>query len=114
MPLHEYACKECGRKDTRLVLKPGDEEALRCRTCGSSDLKRLISRVAIHRTEADRMAGLDTRKQPDESYYMDNRNIGLRAKKRMKELGVDLGDAFEEKLEKARTTTNIEDLTSDT
>ena len=21
MPLHEYACKECGRKDTRLVLK---------------------------------------------------------------------------------------------
>jgi hypothetical protein len=31
----------------------------------------------------------------------------------MKELGVDLGDAFEEKLEKARTTTNLDDLTSD-
>ena len=113
MPLHEYACKQCGRKDTRLVLKKGDEEALRCRHCGSDQLKRLISRVAIHRTEADRLAALDTRKQPDESYYSDNRNIGLRAKKRMKELGVDLGDAFEEKLEKARTTTNIEDLTSD-
>ena len=113
MPLHEYACKQCGRKDTRLVLKKGDEEALRCRGCGSDQLKRLISRVAIHRTEADRLAALDTRKQPDDSYYSDNRNIGLRAKKRMKELGVDLGDAFEEKLEKARTPTNIEDLTSD-
>lgn len=114
MPLHEYACKKCGCKDTRLVLKKGDEEVLKCRKCGSSDLKRLISRVAIHRTEADRMAALDSRKRPDESYYSDNRNIGLRAKKRMKELGVDLGDAFEEKLEKARTTTNIDDLTSGT
>jgi putative FmdB family regulatory protein len=113
MPLHEYLCNECGRKDTRLVLKPGDEEALKCRQCGSDKLKRLISRVAIHRTEADRLADLDTGKQPDESYYSDNRNIGLRAKKRMKELGVDLGDAFEEKLEKARTTTNLDDLTSD-
>jgi putative FmdB family regulatory protein len=113
MPLHEFACKACGRKSTRLVLKKGDEESLKCRDCGSGDLKRLISRVAIHRTESDRMAGLDTSKQPDESYYSDNRNIGLRAKKRMKELGVDLGDAFEEKLEKARTTTNLDDLTSD-
>jgi len=113
MPLHEYACQECGRKDTRLVLKPGDEEALKCGQCGSDQLKRLISRVAIHRTEADRMADIRTSGQPDESYYSDNRNIGLRAKKRMKELGVDLGDAFEEKLEKARTTTNLDDLTSD-
>jgi putative FmdB family regulatory protein len=113
MPLHEYACKDCGKKDTRLVLKKGDEEALKCRHCGSAQLKRLISRVAIHRTESDRMADLDTSRQPDESYYSDNRNIGLRAKKRMKELGVDLGDAFEEKLEKARTTTNLDDLTSD-
>jgi putative FmdB family regulatory protein len=113
MPLHEYACKECGRKDTRLVLKKGDEGALKCRQCGSDQLKRLISRVAIHRTESDRMADVNTSGQPDDSYYSDNRNIGLRAKKRMKELGVDLGDAFEEKLEKARTTTNLDDLTSD-
>ncbi len=113
MPLHEYACEDCGRKDTRLVLKREDEGALKCRHCGSGRLKRLISRVAIHRTEADRLAALDTSRQPDEAYYRDNRNIGLRAKKRMQELGVDLGDAFEEKLEKARTTTNLEDLTSD-
>jgi putative FmdB family regulatory protein len=113
MPLHEYACKECGRKDTRLVLKKGDEGALKCRQCGSDQLKRLISRVAIHRSESDRMADVNTSGQPDESYYSDNRNIGLRAKKRMKELGVDLGDAFEEKLEKARTTTSLDDLTSD-
>lgn len=113
MPLYEYACGECGRKSTRLILRKGDEESLTCRHCGSGELKRLISRVAIHRTEADRLTDLDTRKQPDESYYRDNRNIGLRAKKRMKELGVDLGDAFEEKLEKARTTTNLDDLTSD-
>jgi putative FmdB family regulatory protein len=113
MPLHEYRCKDCGRKSTRLVLRKEDEASLECEHCGSGKLKKLISRVAIHKTEASRLSELDTSKQPDESYYSDNRNIGLRAKKRMKELGVDLGDAFEEKLEKARTTTNIEDLTKD-
>jgi putative FmdB family regulatory protein len=113
MPLHEFSCKDCGRKSTRLVLKKEDEASLTCEHCGSCELKRLISRVAIHKTEASRLSELDTSKQPDESYYSDNRNIGLRAKKRMQELGVDLGDAFEEKLEKARTTTNVEDLTKD-
>ena len=113
MPLHEFACKDCGRKSTRLVLKKEDEASLKCEHCGSGELTRLISRVAIHKTEASRLADLDTSKQPDESYYSDNRNIGLRAKKRMKELGVDLGDSFEEKLEKARTTTNLDDLTKD-
>jgi putative FmdB family regulatory protein len=113
MPLYEYMCKECGRKSTRLVLKSSDEANLKCRHCGSDQLRRLISRVTVHKSESSRMADLDTKGQPDESYYRDNRNIGLRAKKRMQELGVDLGDAFEEKLEKARTTTHIEDLTSD-
>jgi len=104
MPLYEYACGSCGRKSTRLVRKPEEETGLRCRHCGADQLRRLLSRFAVHRPEADRLKDLDTSKQPDESFYLDDRNIGLRAKKRMQELGVDLGDSLNEKIEKARTS----------
>jgi len=103
MPLYEYACDDCGGKSTRLVRKPEEEAGLRCRHCGSGKLSRLLSGFAVHRPEADRLKSLDTGKQPDESFYLDDRNIGLRAKKRMRELGVDLGDSLNEKIEKART-----------
>ena len=104
MPLYEYACAACGSKTTRLVRKETDEPAFRCRKCGSDRLRRLLSGFAVHRTEADRLQDLDARKQPDDSYYRDDRNIGLRAKKRLQELGVNLGDSLDEKIEKARTT----------
>ena len=52
----------------------------------------------------DLTAGTLEIEEPDEGFYRDNRNIGLRAKKRLNELGVDLGDSLNEKIEKARTS----------
>ena len=109
MPIYEYACQSCGKKSTMLILKKDQEADLNCRHCGSGQLKRLLSGFALHRTEADRLNELDPSKTPDESFYRDDRNIGLRAKKRMKELGVDLGDSLNEKIDKARTS-KIDDL----
>ena len=104
MPLHEYACEACGSKTTRLIRRKSDERELQCRKCGSDQLHRLLSGFAVHRSEAARLQDLDTRRQPDDSYYRDDRNIGLRAKKRLQEMGVDLGDSLNEKIEKARTS----------
>lgn len=85
------------------------DEPVRCRHCGSQQMRRLLSGFALHKSEAARLRELDTRKRPDESYYRDDRNIGLWAKKRMQELGVDLGDTLNEKIEKARTS-KLDDL----
>ncbi len=104
MPIYEYQCGECGRRSTLLVMKRDEQEGLSCRHCGSGSLTRLLSRFAVHQTEADRMSGLDPGGTPDDSFYQDDRNIGLRAKKRMKDLGVNLGDSLDEKIEKARTS----------
>lgn len=103
MPLYEYACSACKRISTILVRKKQEEESLRCRHCGSDQLDRILSRFAVHKTEATRLSEMDPSKQPDESFYRDDRNIGLRAKKRLQDLGVDLGDSLNEKVEKART-----------
>lgn len=84
-------------------MRKGDEEDLVCPECGSSNLKRLISRVAYHVSEKDRLAVHDPMARKSDSFYRDSRNIGLDAKKRAQQMGVDLGTGFEEKLERLRT-----------
>jgi hypothetical protein len=53
---------------------------------------------------------MDTDKPRDDAFYKDSRNIGLWAKKRARELGADLGEGFEETVEKARTGKFLDDL----
>jgi putative FmdB family regulatory protein len=103
MPIYEYQCRCCDRKFQSLVMKKEEEKELHCPDCRSSDLKRLISRVAYHVSESDRLASFDPDASQNDGFYRDSRNIGLAAKKRAQQLGADLGSGFEEKLEKLRT-----------
>ncbi len=107
MPIFEYKCSECEKEFAKLILKK--DESISCPFCGNTKLTRLFSRFSTFKTEADRLSELDTKKIPDESYYKHAGNIGLWAKKRAKELGIDLGEQFEEKIEKARSS-KIDDL----
>ena len=103
MPIYEYQCETCERIFQELIMRKADEKKLRCPDCGGRGLKRLISRVAYHVSEGDRLAAFDPNARKDDSFYRDTRNIGLSAKKRAREMGVDLGSAFEGKLDKLRT-----------
>jgi len=103
MPIYEYQCRRCDKRFQSLVMKKEEEKGLSCPECRSRDLKRLISRVAYHVSEGDRLANFDPNVSKSDSFYKDSRNIGLAAKKRAKQLGADLGSGFEEKLEKLRT-----------
>lgn len=66
-------------------------------------MKRLISRVHHHGSEEERLAAYDPSAAKEDGFFRDSRNIGLAAKKRARQMGVDLGKGFEEKLEKLRT-----------
>jgi putative FmdB family regulatory protein len=103
MPIYEYECLSCRIAFQCLVMKREETGKVRCPGCGGDDIKRLISRVHHHVSEADRLAAYDSRAAKDESFFRDSRNIGLAAKKRAGRMGVDLGQGFEEKLEKLRT-----------
>ena len=76
---------------------------MKCTFCSGKDLTWLLSFFRVHQTEASRLKDLDTSKPPSDEFYRDSRNIGLRTKKRMKELGVDLGPQLDEIVEKGRT-----------
>ena len=103
MPIYEYICRRCKGQFQTLLMRAADENDLACPTCGSQRLKRLISRVAYHQSEKDRLNSYDPAARHSDDFYKDSRNIGLQAKKRAQQMGVDLGSGFESKLEKLRT-----------
>jgi len=86
-----------------LVVSKDEEENLRCPECTGRDFRRLVSRVAHHVSEQDRLATYDPDSPKDDAFYKDTRNIGLQAKKRAQQMGVDLGSGFDAKLDRLRT-----------
>lgn len=103
MPIFEYLCQLCGKEFQYLVIRKEDEESLSCPGCKGKNFRKLVSRVAYHVSEQDRLAAYEPDAPKDDTFYKDTRNIGLQAKKRAHEMGVDLGSDFEAKLDRLRT-----------
>lgn len=100
MPIYEFECKGCRRK-VSIFFRDTSKQAI-CPECGSSDLERLISKVAYHS-----YAGVwsDEKGPPpalgNDEYYSDPRNIGRYTEHRLNQLGIDMrgeeyGKAFSE------------------
>lgn len=112
MPYYEFKCRACG-KPVRLFMTFAeyDKEQPSCPHCGSEELQRLISRVAVSKSEESRMdtlmddsalAGLDEE---------DPQALGRFMRKMSNEMGEDMGDEFEEvvdRLEKGESPESIE------
>jgi len=109
MPIYEYRCNQCEREFNQLFLNSREARKVKCKFCGGNDLKKLISAFSVHQTEESRLASFDTSKSRGDDFYRDSRNVGLWAKKRMKEMGVDLGPKMDEIVEKGRTGKILED-----
>ena len=103
MPIHEYLCRSCGREFQYLIVRKGDEQDLTCPGSKGRDLRKLTSRVAYHVSEQDRLAAYEPNARKSDVFCKDTRNIGLEAKKRAQQMGVNLGSDFEAKLDRLRT-----------
>jgi len=109
MPIYEYRCNRCNKEFSQLYLKSTDLELSRCKFCKSQELTRLLSSFALHQTEESRLAGFDPSTPRGDAFYKDSRNVGLWAKKRMKDVGVDLGSKMDEIVERGRTGKILDD-----
>ncbi|MDO8671978.1 MAG: zinc ribbon domain-containing protein [Dehalococcoidia bacterium] len=112
MPIYEYRCGSCGRKVSVFVRSVASSCSPDCTACGSSDLQRIISAVAYHRSEADRLSETRDSDYNDPNFTKDNRNIGLWAKKRIQEMGGELPPQFDEIVEKGRSGKLLEEYES--
>jgi putative FmdB family regulatory protein len=109
MPIYEYRCNQCQKEFNQLFLNQREVKKVKCKHCGGHDLEKLISSFSVHQTEASRMSNFDTSKPRGNDFYKDSRNVGLWAKKRMKEMGVDLGPKMDEIVERGRSGKILED-----
>jgi putative FmdB family regulatory protein len=109
MPIYEYRCNRCKKEFSELFLKTRDSDRVRCKFCHGEDLTRLLSSFRVHQAEESRLADFDTSKPRGDDFYKDSRNVGLWTKKRMQQMGVDLGPKLDEIVEKGRTGKILED-----
>ncbi len=59
MPIYEFRCGRCRRRTSVFTRSIGGEIEAVCSHCGSNDMSRLISRVAVVRSEDDAFSSLD-------------------------------------------------------
>lgn len=106
MPIYEYRCEACGHKFS-VVFWPPDRPEPRCRRCGSTRARRLVSRVALVRGEEDRLERLaEDVSGLDED---DPRSVERSARRLGKEMGEELGEDFEQALEEAGSESSGKD-----
>jgi putative FmdB family regulatory protein len=109
MPLYEYRCKTCRRR-VSLLRSFSDTSAPRCPECDSEDLMRLVSRVAVLRSEDSRLesmadpsslAGLDEN---------DPRSVARWMRKMSSEMGEDMGPEFDEMIDRLEAGESPEEV----
>ena len=117
MPDYEYRCSDCGRY-IKLFLTYNEFDSAEpvCRHCGSSHLKRLISRVGLAKSEESRMDSMDVDSMLTGLDEEDPRSLGRFMRKMSSEMGEDLGEEFDEvvgRLESGESPESIEESMPD-
>jgi putative FmdB family regulatory protein len=103
MPIYEYKCSSCLHVTSILVQGFSSPAGLKCESCGSNGLTKIISRVNYHGSQTDRLSSYEPSSRKSDSFFSDSRNIGLEAERMLKKAGVEPTDDFKAKLEKVRT-----------
>ncbi|GJM42034.1 MAG: hypothetical protein DHS20C20_23160 [Ardenticatenaceae bacterium] len=111
MPFYDFQCLACGQH-ARLQFTYSEYGKVQpvCPHCQSEEMKRLISRIALAKSEDARLGSMmDTDLSGlDEN---DPQSLGKFMRKMGKDMGEDLGDEFNEvvdRLEKGETPDSIE------
>jgi putative FmdB family regulatory protein len=101
LPIYEYRCADCGKKSTFITLSVSSALEPKCKSCGSADVKKLVSRVAIFRSEESRLEGMADPSKLSGLDENDPKSVARWMKKMGKEMGEDMGEGFEQEIDQA-------------
>ncbi len=98
MPIYEYSCQDCGRRVSLLWRSFADSENRPpvCPRCGGTHLTRLISRVAVVRSEGSRVDDLTDPGDMSDLDENDPKSLARFMRKMANEAGEELGPEFDE------------------
>jgi len=100
VPIYEYRCNGCGRRVSLFQRSIQSEAAAVCPQCSSRDLVRLISRVAVVRSEGGRLDDLASDAGMADLDERDPRSLARWARRMGREMGEELGPDFDEVVER--------------
>jgi putative FmdB family regulatory protein len=101
MPIYEYRCTDCGKRNSVLILSVRTQTPPSCNYCQSARLERLMSRFAAPKSEEARLEALADPGQFGDLDENDPKTMARFMKKMGREMGEDLGDDLDEALEGA-------------
>jgi len=118
LPIYEYRCNDCRRRVTIFWRSFSEIGVTRpsCPRCGSENLTRVVSRVAVVRSEESR---LDDLADPSSLAGLDEndpKSMARWMRKMSQEMGEDLGPEFGEvidRLESGQSPEEIEEAIPD-
>jgi len=117
MPIYEYRCHDCRRRVSVFFRSFSDaENEPDCPRCGGSQLTRLISRVAVVRSEDSRMDDLADPAILGGLDEDDPKSVGRWMRKMSAETGEDMPPEFDEvvdRLESGQSPEQIEESMPD-
>lgn len=101
MPIYEYRCGQCRRRSSFLYQTYAAVETAErhCEFCGSAELSRLVSRVAVLKSEDSRLDDMSDPGAFGDVDENDPRSVARWARKMGDQLGEDLGDDFKEMID---------------
>ena len=99
MPIYEFRCRSCGKRSSVFVRNIGASLLAACQHCGSPDLNRLFSRVAVLHSDDDAVGGMDEASLGDVDEN-DPRSVARWVRKMSRQMGEPLEPEMEADLER--------------
>ncbi|MGA2409238.1 MAG: zinc ribbon domain-containing protein [Candidatus Binataceae bacterium] len=90
MPIYEYECVKCSRRTSVLTMRVSEKAEAVCNHCGGTDMRRLMSRFAMPKSEEARM---DALADPSNFSGLDE-NDPKSVARLMRKMGQEMGDEF--------------------
>ena len=112
MPIYEYGCYDCRKRVSLFFRTFSDVETKQavCPRCGGTNLKRLISKVAVVRSEENRLESLADPAGFSGLDENDPKSIGRWMRKMSSEIGEDLGGEFNEVIDRLESGEDPESI----
>jgi putative FmdB family regulatory protein len=101
MPIYEYRCSDCHKKTTIVTLSISAAVDPVCAQCGGKNMTKLVSRVAVKRSEESRLESLADPSSLSGLDESDPKSVARWMKKMGQEMGEETGEDFDEEVDKA-------------
>ena len=113
MPIYEYRCQSCHRRLSVFRRSMQTSNDFASPACGNRDLERLISRVAVLRSEESRLDDLASGAGLADLDESDPGSVARWARHMGREMGEDLGPEFDEMVERMEAGEMPDELSGD-